>query len=64
VPRRVKNLTPFTDTTLAVTDRMDRRFTPDWDKEPAAAQQMVRMDERAKMRAKKVPTGAGVTRRV
>lgn len=51
-------------TTVAVNgSSFDSRFTPNWDEEPGAGQEVVRLEKRDKMGVVTVPRGAGVATR-
>lgn len=58
---KVVCLTPVTDTVDPAGDRpFLERFTPNWDKQPGAGQEMVRLRARLKKGQVKVARGAGV----
>lgn len=57
--RGVKQLGPFTQTVRVQYSTPEERFVRDWDAKAGAEQKMVRVAERARMRQKKTPIGAG-----
>lgn len=57
---KVRALTPTTDTVRPAERPFNSFFTPDWDKEAGAGQQIIRVRQRVREGQIKVPPGNGV----